>query len=328
MKKFFVRLLCCFVPGRKNRHKIREYFCNHQINLEKQNQSIETIVGSLHERINSLEQLIKTAVNVSNVLPAKGHMELIQKSGISILSQFAKVANKHGIKFWLDSGTLIGFVRHNGFIPWDDDIDICVSRDDYEKLPKLLDKEFCKNGFFYRVGDITRLYYKQLRVWVDIFPFDVGYSVNVPTGQEYKHFIQILDDIKKQSDFDYMKWLKLETPVSDTYLQKCFQCRDKELVPNKVKNGFLFFGVETGVQNRVLYKNDVVYPLQPVTFFGIKTFVPNNYDEYLFRQYGDYMNWPKNFNSIHGTSLAENMDEQSYRLCHELINKFYPYKQS
>ena len=159
--------------------------------------------------------MIKTTKNVTSIEQATGNTRLVQKAATAILAHFAKVVQKNNLKFWLDSGTLIGFMRHNGgFVPWDDDIDIGMIRTDYEKLPAILDKDFCKDGFFYQMGEITRLYYKNLHVWVDIFPMDIGDSETPPTGSAYDNFIAKLNDIKSAIDFDYQKWLACITKLS------------------------------------------------------------------------------------------------------------------
>lgn len=56
--------------------------------------------------------------------------------------KFAEVCKKYGLKFWGDGGTLLGAVRHSGFIPWDDDLDFIMPRDDYNKLMEIGKKEF------------------------------------------------------------------------------------------------------------------------------------------------------------------------------------------
>lgn len=51
---------------------------------------------------------------------------------LKLLRVFDEICRKNNLKYWLDGGTLIGAIRHNGFIPWDDDIDVAMLSDDYE----------------------------------------------------------------------------------------------------------------------------------------------------------------------------------------------------
>ncbi len=60
---------------------------------------------------------------------------------LTVLNWVLEVAEKHGIKVWLDYGSLLGAVRHKGYVPWDDDIDICALRPDFMKLLGVLEKE-------------------------------------------------------------------------------------------------------------------------------------------------------------------------------------------
>ena len=60
---------------------------------------------------------------------------------LEILLEVDKVCKRHDIKYWLSSGTLIGAMRHDGFIPWDDDLDIEMMRSDYLRLMEVLPSE-------------------------------------------------------------------------------------------------------------------------------------------------------------------------------------------
>ena len=120
----------------------------------------------------------------------------VHEANLKLLKEIDRICRKYRIQYMLDSGTLLGAVRHKGFIPWDDDIDICMLRDDYEKLIKLVkdsrtlegrpDLQFClplDDNYVYPFMKIvnrnTIVYEKDLQhrfllgVWLDIFPMDV-----------------------------------------------------------------------------------------------------------------------------------------------------------
>ncbi len=67
---------------------------------------------------------------------------------LDLLAEFDRVCKKHGLTYFADGGTLLGAVRHQGFIPWDDDVDVIMYREDYEKLAKVAEQEFQHPYFF------------------------------------------------------------------------------------------------------------------------------------------------------------------------------------
>ena len=67
---------------------------------------------------------------------------------LDLLAEFDRVCRKHGLTYFVDSGTLLGAVRHKGFIPWDDDIDLIMQREDYERLVQIAAQEFQHPYFF------------------------------------------------------------------------------------------------------------------------------------------------------------------------------------
>lgn len=130
----------------------------------------------------------------------------IQGVNLEIMKDIHSFCVEHDIKYTLAYGTLIGAIRHKGFIPWDDDIDIMMSRPEYERFTKTYQS---KSGFMLKPGtdddnyvNYTRVYdtkrtlvipnafpcEKEIGVWIDIFPID---NVSEDNNERNSHFQKI-----------------------------------------------------------------------------------------------------------------------------------------
>ena len=118
----------------------------------------------------------------------------LQKAGLIILDSFLDICGKHGLRYYLNAGTLLGAVRHQGYIPWDDDIDVCMPRPDYERFLKYAKQELPDGLRAVWFGDQGREEHPQYTcqiqdtrfpivqmiarheretcAWIDVFPMD------------------------------------------------------------------------------------------------------------------------------------------------------------
>lgn len=111
---------------------------------------------------------------------------------LNMVKEFVRVCDKHGLKYFMAGGTFLGAVRHKGFIPWDDDIDMGMYRNDYDKFLRLAETELpypykiqtfqnteSHHYYFshiidtrYKVRRLGSLDKREEHVWIDIFPYD------------------------------------------------------------------------------------------------------------------------------------------------------------
>ena len=71
-----------------------------------------------------------------------------QLKQLEILKIFDRICRKHNLRYWIDGGTLLGAVRHKGFIPWDDDLDVAMPSEDYKKLDQIIQSELPDHLFW------------------------------------------------------------------------------------------------------------------------------------------------------------------------------------
>ena len=225
---------------------------------------------------------------------------------LDILLEVDKICKKHHIPYWLSSGTLIGAMRHNGFIPWDDDLDIEMMRSDYVRLMEILPSELPEwlalqnsdtdANYFYcyvKVRDrrsrmLERNAYdrmwKEQGIYIDIFPMEQQpiwlHKVTEKTiGHMYKIWRTSTDDNKA------MRKVHCIFNFNNRLLFPLLRVLCK-LMPGKVITSGM------GIPFHNPRYADEIFPLKSHEFEGHELPVPGNADAHLRHIYGDYMQLP------------------------------------
>lgn len=107
--------------------------------------------------------------------PATGNLRKFQKQDVDLLKEFIRICDKYNLRYWLDFGSLLGAVRHNGFIPWDDDCDVSMPESDFIKFQELAENEIAQNMQYLRwvENKMGRFVFKNdvLKSFLDIYAY-------------------------------------------------------------------------------------------------------------------------------------------------------------
>ena len=242
--------------------------------------------------------------------------EELRKIQIDVLKYVHDFCIRHGINYSLAYGTLLGAVRHGGYIPWDDDIDIAMMRDDYERFAKEFNSEDsfyrfydCRNDekvniSFGKVADTRTMVIegantKNLGVAIDVFPIDDLCDTRVESQLLYRKFnltkkllilkCRKLSDVRcwwKKPLFAVVKamtfWYQLHNiPLNIT--QRILKYRN----PHSIFVGLVVDGGENEIVERRIWS-----AYQDTLFEGHHFMAIKDTDSYLKYAYGDYMKLP------------------------------------
>lgn len=259
-----------------------------------------TLQASLRERFNPDGSMLRTC----------------QLRMLDMLLFLDRVCRENGLKYWLDSGTLIGAARHGGFIPWDDDVDICMMRRDADTLSEILadkvweghivlqndqtdphyvnpswmslrdlDSEFRTDTYYHR-----KLRFKGLQI--DIFIIEEGIPPRVLDFSSKLHSLLVLSPLIGRH---HLGWLRSLSFFNYRLLKHTLY--PLLALTRKKNSGMTSSGFGATFSKIQPYSN--ILPLSSIEFEGHSFYAPHDTDAYLTRLFGSWRSLP-NIDSIKG----------------------------
>ena len=258
-------------------------------------------------------------------------LEKLQNTQIEILKEIVRICEKHELKYFLIYGTLLGAIRHNGFIPWDDDLDIGMPRGDYKKFLEIAKAELSDSYFLQNMETQKDYWLTFSKVRKNNTIFEEEAVVNMPDYIHKGIFVDVfpLDYVeKKEGTLVHIQFVlskaiietlyykagvykksSLRYPVIDFVLGMFskktlgkIQTKIATLQKRKKATCFADFNSPRAYE-KAIYPIEYFMPPQGHEFAGETFQVPNTYDTYLRMVYGDYMQLPKEEDRVNHRTL-------------------------
>ena len=248
-------------------------------------------------------------------------LDKLRRKGLEILLYFKDICEKNNLKFYFCGGCCIGAIRHKGFIPWDDDVDIFMPREDYEKLAEIWEEQADTEKYSYvrtTKDHFTRLQFAMIsdnettfiktRQWdldtnhgvrIDILPLDgcpngrFARKMQIMWGLIYSMFIVREAHSSKGKLFEIIGKILLALAITDKNRYRVAKFAEKRMSRYKISDCEKITELCAWYQYMVNeYPKSAFEEQLYVDFEGYQLPIPVGYDDYLKMAFGDYMKLP------------------------------------
>ena len=252
------------------------------------------------------QRALNQVLDITMVPPAKGKLRKLQQIDVLMMRLFDAFCERHHYRYFLAYGTLLGAIRHGGFIPWDDDVDLMVFLDDFKPLKSKLEKEM--RGTRFELYGVESARYDDLtfRISHKDFPSaNIDLFLTVPSGKSFSDLAGQRPVLQKFADRQLKRSERLayygpSRDILDDYWER-FCCEVAGMVSKtEVEEAMSFYGI--GCRDSNCYEREVLLPLRRVRFEGWDFPAPNNPQVYLDETIKNWMSFPPRFDH-HGDNF-------------------------
>ena len=270
----------------------------------------------------------KNNLDITKLPTVSGVTREIQLGNLVLLKEFDYVCKLNNLNYWLDFGTLLGAVRHKGFIPWDDDIDVSMPRNDYNNIISLFNKSTKNPDIYIEVirskrtpcMQYLKILHKKLPfLWVDIFPYD--YTQIELNSDNFNNINKNLNNLRQEIN-NKKELLKYSLDDLNTFIQKeMSSILNNPAVTKKEEITGIVRAIDfPHGQNCWIYDYNDIFPLVDIEFEGYIFKTVNNYQKYLNSIFNNsYMEYPPQIELAHTLKLLISKEEK--RLLTKLIEQ-------
>ena len=256
---------------------------------------------------------------------AMSQIEELHRVQLQMLQVVTAICDKYDIEYMLIGGTLLGAIRHDGFIPWDDDVDLGMTRENYDKFATVAPVEFQHNHYFMQTADTdpnfafsymkildTNTYIEEKNnvndarkgIFIDIFPFD-----KVPRQPEIRQAVYNRFKIADTAILLRLGYNVIKTPFRKDPKDKSLDlfmsvAKLKERRENIMRlynhepfHHYKNYASQYAYDKEVLSQRELT-ELTKHKFENLEVAIPKHYDKILTRMYGDYMELPPEKNRV------------------------------
>lgn len=257
----------------------------------------------------------KNNIDIRTLPSATGQLRDIQLANLALLKELDYVCKQNGLQYWLDGGTLLGAVRHKGFIPWDDDIDVAMLRNDYTQIINAFDKSSRNPNIYAELTKdinnncIIKIQHKKCKhLFIDIFPWD-NYGKKLTPNEQLEQS-KYIKNIRKN-------FKNLDLSINNLKEKLDTTMKNKILTNKNDENSNYVWGIDYNHQwGNWFTEYEVLNPLKTIEFEGKIFPCMNNPDDFLKRVYGDYMSYPSRITMGH--SMFIDLTEEEKQVIEEL----------